>query len=131
MSTTQVKNNSVADQAHLSDLSEAKPRLLEEQREVIEALNGIAMSEEIDFSQASDLPSVDELRDVEYGRQDALSERLRLLDLALARIEEGRYGTCARCGAAIDEKRLANDPAVSFCIDCQALVEGDAPSPSL
>jgi len=102
MSTTQVKNNRVADQAHLSDLSEAKRRLLEEQREVVEALNESAVSEGIDVSQASDLPSVDELRDVEYSRQDALSERLRQVDLALARIEEGLYGTCARCGAAID-----------------------------
>ncbi|HJZ69862.1 MAG TPA: TraR/DksA family transcriptional regulator [Blastocatellia bacterium] len=131
MSTTQFKKNRAADAAHLSDQSENKRRLLDERRDLVAALDGSAMSEEIELSQVSDLASVDELRDVEYGRQDALSERLRQIDFALARIDEGLYRTCAKCGAAIDDKRLANDPAVSLCIDCQARVEGVAPSPSL
>lgn len=90
-----VKKDRAVAPAHLSDLTEVKRRLFQERREIIEALNGSAIIEEIDISQVSDLASVDELRDVEYGRQDALSERLRQLDFALARIDEGLYEKCA------------------------------------
>lgn len=42
---------------------------------------------------------------------------------ALRRIELGSYGTCERCGEAIDERRLAALPAARYCTDCQAIVE--------
>ena len=37
---------------------------------------------------------------------------------ALARIEAGRYGLCAECGEAIDERRLDALPYATHCIDC-------------
>ncbi|MFN3960808.1 MAG: TraR/DksA family transcriptional regulator [Parvularculaceae bacterium] len=37
---------------------------------------------------------------------------------ALRRIEEGRFGSCAECGEAIDPRRLAADPTIAICIDC-------------
>jgi len=45
-------------------------------------------------------------------------ERLRELSDALARLEEGTYGTCVRCGAPIGPERLAARPAASRCIGC-------------
>lgn len=38
---------------------------------------------------------------------------------ALGRIEEGSFGTCARCGAALPERRLAMKPTVSVCASCE------------
>jgi DnaK suppressor protein len=43
------------------------------------------------------------------------------LDLALARLEAGGYGTCQRCGAAIAAERLAARPATQTCVSCAAM----------
>lgn len=40
------------------------------------------------------------------------------IDLALARLDAGTYGTCANCGKTIPEPRLEARPAASLCIDC-------------
>lgn len=39
---------------------------------------------------------------------------------ALARIEAGTYGTCAKCGGAIDAVRLAAIPDATTCRTCAA-----------
>ncbi len=39
---------------------------------------------------------------------------------ALARLDEGTYGTCQACGATIDDERLAAEPATPFCRDHSA-----------
>ncbi|MBI4034876.1 MAG: TraR/DksA C4-type zinc finger protein [Candidatus Chisholmbacteria bacterium] len=38
---------------------------------------------------------------------------------ALTRVKLGKYGLCARCGRMIDTDRLAIDPAIEWCVDCQ------------
>jgi RNA polymerase-binding transcription factor DksA len=40
------------------------------------------------------------------------------IDLALARIREGRFGLCKRCGGEIDRGRLKADPTTERCKDC-------------
>ena len=47
------------------------------------------------------------------GRQ-ALEE----VRAAIARINQGVYGTCERCGGAIGRQRLLALPAARFCIGC-------------
>lgn len=37
---------------------------------------------------------------------------------AMARIEEGTYGLCVRCGAPIAPARLEARPEAALCIDC-------------
>ena len=39
---------------------------------------------------------------------------------ALARIEDGTYGTCVRCGDPISDERLDVLPATPFCRTCAA-----------
>jgi RNA polymerase-binding transcription factor DksA len=46
--------------------------------------------------------------------------RLANVDLALARIEDGSYGSCQRCGQPITAERLTARPAASTCIRCAA-----------
>lgn len=41
------------------------------------------------------------------------------IKLALARIEEGSFGTCLRCGNEIDLRRLEVVPWSKFCMLCQ------------
>jgi DnaK suppressor protein len=38
---------------------------------------------------------------------------------ALARIEEGAFGICERCGEEISEKRLEVRPVTTLCIKCK------------
>lgn len=46
---------------------------------------------------------------------------LEAIEAALARIAEGSYGTCARCGAEIAPERLAAVPTAAVCRDCAQL----------
>ncbi len=46
-------------------------------------------------------------------------ERLRFIDQALARVEQGRYGICAECGDEIGMQRLIAVPFAVLCVDCQ------------
>jgi DnaK suppressor protein len=48
---------------------------------------------------------------------------LNSIDEALVRIEDGDYGKCVRCGAALPEKRLEAVPWARHCIRCQDLHE--------
>ena len=43
---------------------------------------------------------------------------VQLIDAALARIKNGDYGICAKCGEEIPEKRLAALPYVTTCVRC-------------
>jgi RNA polymerase-binding transcription factor DksA len=58
----------------------------------------------------------------ERGEAEALAGRLReALDEvvhALAKFDEGTFGTCEGCGEKIAPARLEAMPAARFCIDC-------------
>ena len=43
---------------------------------------------------------------------------LRQIEAALARIEDGTYGDCVKCGDPISEKRLEALPETPFCKNC-------------
>ena len=45
------------------------------------------------------------------------------IDQALLRIKEGSYGTCARCGKSIYERRLEAVPTARYDAACQAAIE--------
>ena len=49
------------------------------------------------------------------GRRHA---RLRPIEAALRRIDDGAYGDCASCGEAIGDARLDFDAATATCIAC-------------
>jgi len=58
----------------------------------------------------------------ERGEAEALASKLRgtLTDVerALAKLDNGTFGTCEACGQAIPEARLEAIPAARFCITC-------------
>ena len=47
-------------------------------------------------------------------------KRLRLIDSALSRIKNGRYGACMKCGKKIPYERLEAIPYALMCIDCKS-----------
>ena len=48
----------------------------------------------------------------------AARDHLAEIARAAARIEDGSYGTCQRCGRQISAERLAARPATAACINC-------------
>jgi RNA polymerase-binding protein DksA len=60
-----------------------------------------------------------------FERERDLSIRNNITDLidqmtrAIARIDEGSYGTCERCGRPIDAARLKELPHALLCLDCK------------
>ena len=52
----------------------------------------------------------------------ALRANLRDVERALAKLDDGTYGRCDRCGNPIGEERLEAIPWAVLCIDCKKLV---------
>ena len=52
------------------------------------------------------------------GVDEVLREEIQQLRLALLRIENGSYGTCAKCGEPISLERLKARPIATRCINC-------------
>src|SRR5690242_4330904 len=51
---------------------------------------------------------------------DRAESRLRLIDEALARLDNGTYGICADCGDEIGLERLKVLPFAVRCVDCES-----------
>ncbi|MHC6202209.1 TraR/DksA family transcriptional regulator [Breznakiellaceae bacterium SP9] len=51
------------------------------------------------------------------------SKRLKLIDSALIRIKQGKYGLCTKCGKYIPEARLEAIPYALMCIECKSAEE--------
>jgi DnaK suppressor protein len=62
------------------------------------------------------LEAVDRLNQIGVGGR--LESRLERVDRALAKLDEGTYGTCDVCGAAIDPRRLRAAPESTVCVGC-------------
>jgi RNA polymerase-binding protein DksA len=55
------------------------------------------------------------------GSQDL--KRLKLIDSALTRIQQGKYGLCVKCGKRIPRERLEAIPYALMCIECKTAEE--------
>lgn len=53
--------------------------------------------------------------DVDLGDLDALEAELRDIERALARLDDGTYGTCEVCGDRLPDAVLVDTPAARFC----------------
>jgi DnaK suppressor protein len=58
----------------------------------------------------------------ERGEAEALAgqqkDPLEAVEKALAKLDQGTYGICERCGKPISSARLQAMPATAYCIDC-------------
>jgi DnaK suppressor protein len=54
--------------------------------------------------------------------RDRDGRQLSDVEAAIARLEAGTYGACARCGRPIAPERLDALPWAAHCIDCQRMV---------
>lgn len=57
--------------------------------------------------------------DLTGPRLAALRGIVAEIDAALERLDDGRYGTCERCGTSIPSERLEIMPHARYCVACQ------------
>jgi len=82
-----------------------------------------AIVEGIDPKDFADIASDDMDRKMleTIGSKDM--KRMRLIDSAISRIEQGKYGLCMKCGKRIPKERLEAIPYALMCIECQSADE--------
>ena len=66
-----------------------------------------------------DLASETYERELDEGLEEGVRQTLTDIDRALAKIEDGSYGTCEICGKPIGAERLKAIPWARYCIDDQ------------
>lgn len=62
-------------------------------------------------------------RELAIRNLDRESQLLRMVKLALQRMNEGGYGICLHCEEPINPKRLAAVPWAPYCIRCQEAID--------
>ena len=70
--------------------------------------------------QAVEMEDDDTLR----GESALVAKEIASVKRALARIEDGTYGECVRCGEEIAPARLEARPEAALCIDCARFMTG-------
>jgi DnaK suppressor protein len=70
-----------------------------------------------------DLPCCNATKESMAARNSQNHSKLKLVELALERIQNGSFGTCIACGGGIGLKRLQAVPSASHCIECQERLE--------
>ena len=69
-----------------------------------------------DLADETDLASSVINQQVTFNIRKRELEKLRHIELALQRIDDGTYGECEECGEFIGKKRLMNQPWATLCI---------------
>jgi RNA polymerase-binding transcription factor DksA len=74
--------------------------------------------------------NADAVSDFERNQAIIANSRLVLkqVQAALARLDNGAYGVCERCGKPIEPRRLAALPYATLCRDCQEATEREGGS---
>jgi DnaK suppressor protein len=99
-------------------------RLTAERARLAEEIGGaILVPDQMTYgSQAAAASQVfDQQRDL--ALRDRAIQHLAQVDAALARLDEGTFGQCIRCGSQIAPARLEALPWAAHCIDCQTAID--------
>jgi DnaK suppressor protein len=114
------------------ELDDLRDRLLEEKDQLEEQLATIEeatfatsqsdMSGEVSFDdENADAGTFTFERERDLSIENNVRDLLAKIDRAIARMDEGSYGICSRCGKPIEKARLKALPYVDLCIkDAQA-----------
>jgi RNA polymerase-binding transcription factor len=105
-----------------------RDRLLDERRRVVDAIDNIhtenpgSLGEETEETtyqdnHLGDIATATFDREMASTLEENSTHVLTEIDAALARIDEGTYGTCLRCGQPIGQERLEARPWATLCID--------------
>ena len=103
-------------------------RLLDQKTEIITNLmvnneDFKAIVEAMEPKDFADIASDDIDRKMIEALDSQEIKRLRLIDAALTRIQQGKYGPCIKCGKKIPKDRLEAIPYAVMCVPCKAADE--------
>ncbi len=108
-------------------IQEAKARLLKMREEVLaESERAYAASQSLG---KDGVPDIGDMSSNSYSQEVLmnLSEtqrgRVRDIDAALERMDQGEYGLCAGCEEEIPLRRMEVRPFSRYCVDCKSEVE--------
>ncbi|MGH7864849.1 MAG: TraR/DksA family transcriptional regulator [Candidatus Binataceae bacterium] len=73
-----------------------------------------------------DLASEERDREISFILSDRERQKIKEIDDALERLDDGSYGVCESCGLEIAEARLDALPFTRLCRDCQQEQEREA-----
>ena len=62
-------------------------------------------------------------RQLMMGLGEKEFEKMRLVEEAIEKLDEGQYGICLECEELISEERLTVIPFASHCVDCLEIIE--------
>jgi RNA polymerase-binding transcription factor DksA len=97
-------------EAQLAELEARQSRIAED---LAEPLNPDSSEQAIEMEDDASLE----------GQGALVAREIASVKRALARIEDGVYGECVRCGGEIAEARLEARPEAALCIDCARAAE--------
>ncbi|MED5602192.1 MAG: TraR/DksA C4-type zinc finger protein [Pseudomonadota bacterium] len=113
------------------------PTWLETLKQQLEALRETLSEEDAEADNATRPVELDQASVGRLSRMDAMQRqamaletrrrnalRLKKVELALVRIEQGEYGLCEDCDEEINPKRLRFDPTTTLCLACASTREG-------
>lgn len=105
----------------MPDLAQRRAQLESRMADLVDRMRSI--EDELDSHQSKDWEELAvEREDDEVLERLGLSGQAEInrIKAALARMDEGEYGYCTKCGEAISEERLDLVPWTPFCRRCAA-----------
>jgi DnaK suppressor protein len=72
----------------------------------------------------ADISNLCSSKEAWFQRTSGVRHLLRLVEDALERVREHKYGTCINCGDDISPRRLIAVPWAEHCFRCQEALEG-------
>jgi DnaK suppressor protein len=99
-------------------------------RQVLDELRASALTAQLlepgggrEVTTHADEAEAERAADVHLAEIEIDRTRLEAIELALARLADGRYGVCEDCSAEIPRARLFAQPTAVRCAACQTSVE--------
>lgn len=127
-----------------ADLRHVEQRLRKRREELLDILHAALIEtrreDYLDLAgqvhDSGDAAVADLLLDIDLSGRERELQDMRDVEAALARIAEGRFGSCIECGSDIGHERLDVYPTAKRCMRCQQRLEvrragGTDRSPSL
>jgi len=114
----------------VQDVENFKRKLLEMRRDLLGQVEKKKLySKEVGedgIPDSGDVAAYSYSKEVLMGLGENERTKLRLVEEALAKIDEGAYGVCERCEEAIPVKRLDLLPFTRYCVQCQSDLERES-----
>jgi DnaK suppressor protein len=106
------------------DLEPVRATLLAERARLLEeAGSAIVAPDQMTYGSQAAAASQVFAQQRDLALRDRADQQLALVNAALARLEDGTFGHCIRCGDLIAPGRLEALPWAPRCIDCQRLAD--------